>query len=78
MCVQNCTNTFRVATYDTDAPSSAQVQFLGVFLHSAQVFLQPNCPVDRSNMVFLMIQSIIMTSLFSNFYYQSYIKKKEA
>ncbi|XP_034242982.1 uncharacterized protein LOC117646255 [Thrips palmi] len=52
------------------------LQFLGVFVHSAQVLFQPSCRVDRSNMVFLMIQSVIMTALFSNYYYHAYVKKK--
>lgn len=52
-------------------------QFFCVFVHSTQVFFQPSCKVSRSNMAFLMIQSIIMTALFSNYYYHAYVKSKK-
>lgn len=54
---------------------SLQVQFLIVFVHTAQIQFQPSCKYPKSIGSLLTLNAGIFTYLFSSFYIRSYRKK---
>lgn len=54
---------------------SLQVQFLIVFVHTAQIQFQPSCNFPKSIGALLTLNAGIFTYMFSSFYIRSYNKK---
>lgn len=52
-----------------------QVQFLVVFIHTAQIQFQPTCAFPKSIGLLLTFNAGLFTYMFTSFYIKSYIRK---
>lgn len=56
--------------------SIQMIQFIIVFLHNFQVLISPDCDYPRGLVYVMLFNSVMFLALFSNFYFQAYIKKR--
>lgn len=52
-----------------------KVQFLIVFVHTAQIQIQPNCEYSKGIGALLTLNAGFFTYMFSSFYIKTYLKK---